>query len=278
MTAIITQGSSGDAFRRDAISRSNSGHVMSQSKERISLASNEMEGRFIKMYMSAAIPQIIPDSMFARFRGKSLEELMASCSPPLPFPEAHALSMTAEKLATETITNIAIAAKYERTSTCPQIPFCIISSIVSDPFDISVVYFTGAAYSASSFKEYLDQIEALYATDKPFMLVMNMVQLPCPPSLSYIAEQAQFLMRNWLNIKRCVRCTCLVVENPRLLACIRLLFRIVPNQSPMYVISVYDSPHDPSIAANVRDDDDDDEDCADDDDIAQVICILHDHA
>lgn len=269
MTATITQGSCTDAPRRAAISRSNNGHVISQSSERISSASNEMEGCFIKMYMRAAIPQITPDSMFARVSDKSLEELMASSSPHLPLPEARALSMTAEKLAIDTITNIAIAVKYERSSTCPQIPFCIISSIASDPFDITVVYFTGAAYSTSGFKEYLDQIEALYATDKPFMLAMNMAQLPRPPSFSYIVEQAQFLMRNWLNIKRCVRCTCIIVDNPQLLACIRLLFRIVPNQSPMYVINLCDSPHNPTLAATAKDTDDD---------LAKVLSILHDHA
>lgn len=145
-----------------------------------------------------------------------------------------------------------------------------MSSIASDPFDINVVYFTGAPYSASTFQEYLNQIEALYATDKPFMLVMDMSQLLFPTSLSYIFEQAQFLMRNWLNIKRCVRCTCMIVGNPRILACIRLLFRIVPNQSPLYVIHTDSTMTNPRASA--------DETHSDNDDLTDVLSILENDA
>lgn len=100
---------------------------------------------------------------------------------------------------------------------------------------VYAVRFLDEPLTETNFAAYLSQVEALYATEEPFILVMDLARLHWPP-LAFFRKQVAFLREHNEDMRRCVLWSALVVSSAEMRTVLQLLFTIVPPQRPFHVL------------------------------------------
>jgi len=110
-----------------------------------------------------------------------------------------------------------------------------VFQIVNHRPPVFVIRFHDEPLTEANFSAYLSQLEALYETEEPFVLVMDLARLRWPP-LAFFWKQVAFLREHYEDMRRCVLWSVLVVERPDMRVLLQLLFTIVPPQRPFHVL------------------------------------------